>query len=103
MQENFNFRVDKVGNMGIMKHRLHEMATLNIVWKGDNTMVNTQLLDEYIENSGLKVGFIVEKLGISRQGFDKKRKGITPFRASEIYVLCDLCRIPDLERPKIFC
>lgn len=65
-------------------------------------MVNTLLLDEYINGSGLKIGFIVDKLGISRQAFDKKRKGITPFKASEIYVVCDLCHISDADRPKIF-
>lgn len=65
--------------------------------------VDGVLLDNYIENSGLKIGFIVEKLGISRQSFDKKRKGDTPFRASEVYVLCDLLNIVESDKPKIFC
>lgn len=65
--------------------------------------VDGVLLDNYIENSGLKIGFIVEKLGISRQSFDKKRKGDTPFRASEVYVLCDLLNIGESDKPKIFC
>lgn len=65
--------------------------------------VDGVLLDKYIENSGLKIGFIVEKLGISRQSFDKKRKGDTPFRASEVYVLCDLLNISGNDKPKIFC
>lgn len=66
-------------------------------------MVDTQLLDEKIDDSGLRIGFIVEKLGLSRQGFDKKRKGKTPFRTSEVYVLCDLLKISDGdEKTKIF-
>lgn len=65
--------------------------------------VDTELLDKYISDSGLKVGFIVEKLGISRQAFDRKRKGEVAFRAAEIYVICDLCKIPDIDKPKIFC
>lgn len=65
--------------------------------------VDGALLDKYIENSGLKIGFIVEKLGISRQSFDNKRKGDTPFRASEVYVLCDLLNISESDKPKIFC
>lgn len=65
-------------------------------------MVNTQLLEHYIKKSGLKVGFICEKLGISRTAFDNKRKGKAPFKASEIYVIADLCRIPDSELPSIF-
>ena len=64
--------------------------------------VDTELLDQFIEKSGLRVGYIVETLGISRQAFDKKRKGINSFRAPEVYVLCDLLKIPDDMKPKIF-
>lgn len=65
-------------------------------------MVNTQLLDEKIKNSGLKTSFICETIGISRQAFDKKKKNVYKFRLSEIYVLCDLLRIPIAERQSIF-
>lgn len=64
--------------------------------------VDTKLLDEYIKKSGLRVGYIVENLGISRQAFDMKRKGNYAFRAPEVYVLCDLLKIPDDIKPKIF-
>lgn len=65
-------------------------------------MVNTQLLDEKIGSSGLKISFIVDQMGISRQGFDKKRKGKTPFRVSEIYVLSDLLQLGTDDKLKIF-
>lgn len=65
--------------------------------------VDTELLNEYIEKSGLRIGFLVETLGISRQAFDKKRNGKMSFRAPEVYVLCDLLKIPDDIKPKIFC
>ena len=65
-------------------------------------MTNTQLLDEKIEKSGFKVGYLVEQLGLSRNGFDKKRKGKTPFRYAEIYVLCDLLKLSDKEKRVIF-
>ncbi len=65
-------------------------------------MINTQLLDAKIEASGLKIGYIIEKLGLSRNGFDKKRKGITPFRVSEVYVLKDLLKLTDEEEVIIF-
>ena len=65
-------------------------------------MVNTQLLDDKIESSGLKRGFIVDKLGLSRFGFDKKLKGQTPFRVAEIYVLCDLLNISESDKQAIF-
>lgn len=65
--------------------------------------VDTELLNEYIDKSGLRVSFIAETLGISRQAFDKKRKGVSAFRQSEVYVLCDLLKIYDnSEKVKIF-
>lgn len=65
--------------------------------------VDTELLNEYIKKSGLRMDFIIQTLGISRQAFDRKRKGMTSFRAPEVYVLCDLLKIPDDVKPKIFC
>lgn len=67
------------------------------------TSVDSDALTYYIKKSGMKVGRIVAELGISRQGFDKKRKGKIAFRASEVFVLCTLLNIPDDERQKIFC
>lgn len=64
-------------------------------------MVNTQLLDSYIEKSGLKIGYICDRLGITRQAFGKKRRGVSPFKAAEVYVLCDICHITD-DKDKIF-
>ena len=65
-------------------------------------MLNIQLLDEKIQQSGFKIGFLHEKLGLSRNGFDKKRKGKTPFRVAEIYVLSDLLKLSDEEKEEIF-
>ena len=64
--------------------------------------IDSKLLDEYIEKSGLRIGHIVDVLGISRQAFDRKRRGYTSFRGSEVYVLCDLLKIPEDIKPKIF-
>lgn len=65
--------------------------------------IDTALLDEYIKKSGLRISFIHETLGISRQAFDRKRKGLICFRQSEVYVLCDLLRIRDNDvKNKIF-
>jgi hypothetical protein len=65
--------------------------------------VDSDLLTKYIKSSGLKIGHLAAELGISRTGFDKKRKGEIAFRASEVYVLCDSLKIPDDVKPKIFC
>jgi len=64
--------------------------------------VNTELLKEYISKSGLRISYIVDTLGISRQAFDKKCKGIISFRAPEVYVICDLLKIPDNVKADIF-
>ena len=60
------------------------------------------LLEEYIVNSGLRIGFIAKKLGITHQAFNLKRRGIIAFKAAEVYVLCDLLHITDEDREKIF-
>lgn len=65
-------------------------------------LVDTELLNKKIDESGLRITFIVNTLGISRNGFDMKRKGITPFRGSEMYVLCDLLNLNREEKEKIF-
>lgn len=64
--------------------------------------VNTQLLEEKIADSGIKVSHIINKLGLSPEGFYKKKRGETPFRVSEIYVLTDLLRISEKEKSQIF-
>ena len=64
--------------------------------------IDTTLLDEAIDNSGLRINYILEQLGISRQSFDRKRKNVDKFRQSEVYVLCDLLRLDKDQKQKIF-
>ena len=70
---------------------------------GKAQYVDKQLLDEYIEKSGYRIGFIVDTMGISWEAFNRKHKGLTPFRGSEVYVLCSILNISDADKPKIFC
>lgn len=65
-------------------------------------MTNTALLESYISESGLKVGYICEKLGLSRQGFRKKLTNESEFKASEINALAALLGISVTERDSIF-
>ena len=65
-------------------------------------MINKELLDEYINKSGLKINFIAGQLGITVQSFGQKRNNLSSFKAAEIYVLCDLLNITD-DKDKIFC
>ena len=64
--------------------------------------IDTVLLEDAISKSGLRINFILEKLGITRQAFDRKRKGQYAFRQSEVYVLCDLLDLDDEKRNLIF-
>ena len=80
-----------------MKSWLKENSTR----KGEK-MTNKELLDKYINKSGLKISFIAEQLGITVQSFGQKRNNLSSFKAAEIYVLCDLLHITD-DKDKIFC
>lgn len=66
-------------------------------------MTNTELLMKYIDESGLKLYFIAEKMGLSRFGLAKKINNETEFKASEINMLCEILHIDSLEdRNRIF-
>lgn len=53
-------------------------------------MTNTQLLLDYIENSGLKRNYIARMLGITTYSLAQKIHNIREFKASEIQTLCNV-------------
>lgn len=66
-------------------------------------MTNTKLLKQKIDDSGLKYGFIAQKMGLSRQGLQKKIENVNSFKANEIQQLCELLSIYDyLDKEAIF-
>lgn len=66
-------------------------------------MTDTELLDKKIDESGLRIGYICERLGISRQVFYNKRTNRTEFLPSQIESLCNILGINTLtERHAIF-
>lgn len=66
-------------------------------------MTNSKLLKKKIEERGLKIGFIVEKLGTSYAWFNKKLNNGKDFTAAEIQILCEILGITDLaEKDRIF-
>ena len=66
-------------------------------------MTNTDLLKEKIDKSGLKIGFIADFVGISRQLLWKKINNLTPFNQYEIDKMCEVLRITSLkEKEAIF-
>lgn len=56
--------------------------------EGGENMTNTALLNQLIEESGKKIGYLAEKCGLSRQGFDNCRNNKAQFNAKQIKILC---------------
>ena len=64
-------------------------------------MTNTVELERLITDSGLKLGYIAERLGITRQALWMKIENQTEFKPSEIQILCDLLSVDSLEKKEI--
>ena len=66
-------------------------------------MVDTELLEEKIVESGKKIGYLAKKLGVSRQYFRMKCNNKADFTNRETNILCEELNITDLtEKEKIF-
>jgi hypothetical protein len=60
-------------------------------------MTNTVRLNELIRKSGLKKGWIADRLHLSCYGFRRKLWNKSQFKAGEIKLLCELLGIASLE------
>lgn len=70
---------------------------------GGDWMTDTELLKEYITNSGKKIGYLAEKLGISRQYFGMKINNKADFTNRETDILCKELGITKLsDKDRIF-
>jgi hypothetical protein len=65
-------------------------------------MINTQLLDAKIKESGLKYRYLASELGLTEQAFSLKRRGRSPFRKLEKEKLCELVNISSADALYIF-
>ena len=66
-------------------------------------MVNTELLNARIEESGYKRAYIASELNITRQSFSSKVNNSTEFLSSEVQKLCKVLGIESLdEKEAIF-
>lgn len=66
-------------------------------------MVNTQMLEDIIKASGIKKGYLADKLGISVQNFKLKCDNKSDFRTNEVAILCSELGITKLtDKEKIF-
>lgn len=60
-------------------------------------MTDTEKLQEKIDASGKKKGYLAEKVGLSRAGFRNCETNKAEFTARQINILCDELYIEDLE------
>ena len=60
-------------------------------------MTDTEKLNKYIEDSGLKKTYIAKTLGIRPDTLSNKIANRADFKATEINALCALLGIEDLE------
>lgn len=66
-------------------------------------MTNIALLKKKIDESGLRLDYIYESLGISRASLRNKMSGKTEFTLKEVQKLCGILNITSLrEKEKIF-
>jgi len=63
----------------------------------EDRMTNTVRLNELIKKSGLKKGWIADRLHLSSYGFRRKLWNKSQFKAGEIKALCELLGIASLE------
>lgn len=65
-------------------------------------MVKTELLREAIDRSGLKIQFLADSIGISRQSLSSKIDGVYDFKLKEAIKLAKLLGLTASERSNIF-
>lgn len=66
-------------------------------------MVNTELLNLKIKESGLKKSQLCNAMGITYQAFRLKRNNVFAFTSQEVNTLCELLNIRTMaEMKKIF-
>ena len=65
-------------------------------------MTNTALLKDRIKESGYKISYLAQQLGISEHSMSRKINGKNEFKASEIEMLCQSLKISTKDRMAIF-
>ena len=65
-------------------------------------MTDGELLREKIKNAGIKLTFVAESLGISKQALDRKLRDGADFKAYQMIILKDMLRLTNKEARDIF-
>lgn len=66
-------------------------------------MTNLELLNEKIRDSGLKLNWIEEALGLSYMGLKRKLSGETEFKVSEANKIAEILNLSKEDFNAIFC
>lgn len=65
-------------------------------------MINTLLLEQFIENSGKKKVYLASRIGITPQSFRRKVKGLSDFTVREATIISKELSLSTKERESIF-
>lgn len=65
-------------------------------------MTNLKLLTELIEERGIKLNKLAEKMGLTYQGLKYKLDGRSEFKVSEVNLMTRALKLSDEERDAIF-
>lgn len=65
-------------------------------------MPDAKKIRDAINQKGLRIGYVAAELGITRQAFSLKMRGVTEFRVSEIQKLSALLGLSAADRESIF-
>jgi predicted transcriptional regulator len=65
-------------------------------------MINLKLLASTIEERGIKLSKLAEKIGLTYQGLKYKLDGRSEFKVSEVNRMTEVLRLSDAERDAIF-
>ena len=69
----------------------------------EESMTNWELLERKIDESGLRRMYIYKQVGISRSGWNHKKKNNGDFSVNQITALCEVLHITRLsEKEQIF-
>ncbi len=79
-----------------------EVGNMDTIKGGDKLKTNTELLDQIIEESGLKISYLANKCGISRASFYQKKSGKTEWNAKEIGILRSELRMTLTQAKDVF-
>ena len=70
-------------------------ATMIKQLKGGTRVTNVKLLEELIQRSGLKKGYLAKEIGVSRSTFHSLLNNKAEFKTSQVKTLCRLLNIKE--------